>query len=337
MSNESDDPGVVTLHSGLVDRLDAGVNRVMQNFWKPGDEKLKKLVAFSSVADIQSKANQLMAEWNGENEPLICPKNVKALGLAFLIDLSQRSSPRLIRILKEVLRRLALERALDEEFIKLTIENLNMVELKVGDIIERSNLSSESPLVDIKLFTRGGVICVDCEICSAIDYCVTCVDYLCGACSRKIHSRGQRRNHKVFSLSRCENFLASCPKPATVECVTTLKRFCPSCFTSIHLPTISMDLRSGPRIINYSTEWESINKDNKYLENLKSVDVSNDWYPFNDRYGTPFVYNFKTRESRRRSPAVIEEESVSICDEESDVSARINAVPLKKLHFPFSA
>lgn len=291
----------------------------------------------SKSSDIRNEVNQLLVNWNGEDEPFVCPGNIQNLAMILRIDLSQKCSPRVIRILKDALRKLALERNMAEETMKLAIEYVNSDRSFVGEESLSSPSFQGSDRMDIKIFSKGGFSCVECEKVCAIHYCLVCFDFLCDSCSLRIHRKGQRRLHKLFSLSRCEN-VDNCTRPASVECPITRKRFCASCYTEIYLPTVPLHQRSGaPALINYASEWNSLHVDEGIgIDSLKNCDVQNDWYPFNDRYGVIFYYNFKTEESQRRAPGSVFDDSNDsiICDEQSDVSERIDCLPLRSFNLP---
>lgn len=337
MSAAKDDPGVDTRHSGLVVRLEAGVNSVMH---KVNKKRKPKVSSKQNQVEIVTKVNKLLSNWNNEEEPFVCPSNVEHLSSILGLDLSRGPSVRIVRVLKDVLRTLSLNRELSADDVQLAIENIKMISYLEQDQcrINAPALSAQTAKrIDVKDLARGGVQCVNCEKDPVMHYCLVCLDFMCNSCSSKMHGKGKRRSHKMFSLKRCEVDHQTCPNPATVRCRSSMKSFCAGCYSDFYLPSVPIEQRSQPSIINYSHEWEQVKIEILEIhDQLINSDTRNDWFPFSDLNGVQFFYNFIARESRCRSQGSIQSDYSSVCDERSDVIERIENLVLKTFNFPFN-
>lgn len=117
-------------------------------------------------------------------------------------------------------------------------------------------------------------------------------------------------------------------------CASAGRIFCFKCYTESYIKTIPLPDRPLPKRIDYEKEWLELVRTRSLTEEI-SGDIGNDWYPFFDRFGVLFYYNFSTKESFRRSPVSLFDDEEPVGDEASDVSERIHGLNSMSFCFPF--
>ena len=221
---------------------------------------------------------------------VISPENVERLAKIFMNE-HVAEKPNAVRALREYLKIFTKQiREFGQVSEKTVEECLDAVTGK-----ERiGNSSLDYPEGDLKRFTTGSVVCVDChEI--ATRFCADCRDHFCRSCENRMHSKGKRSSHSVLRLEIC----SSCDrKPGKVRRAGSA--FCHQCYVDKVLKEIPIEERVQPP--------ERID----YCKQLRNLEISarqkifhkpeKEWHAFFDADGKVFYYNFKTQERMRREP-----------------------------------
>lgn len=269
-------------------------------------------------------------------DPVVCPQTVSAVGSIFGLEPGNHpNTTGIVRVLKCWLRRLGVGHPLNPQFVGLLYEHLQSEELRYETARQEHASAPITELQDLlSSLASGTETCSNCERKTAQVLCEACVDLYCPDCSSRIHRKGKRSRHRYHAVQQCQ-FSSGCGNRAVLECTVTGEPFCSSCYVNRHIHSIVMERRTPPRRIDYMSYW----KDNISLSNVTlpsfGTEAGNDWYPFYDRDGVLYHFNFRTGEAQRRSPMEMFEDEDQVPDEQSDVSIKLDKIACLPFKSPF--
>ena len=274
--------------------------------------------------------------WDGCKDPFVCPKNIETLCRALKIDLATLEPlSDLLRVLKKCLKECPVSGSWDPDQALLVVERINFELEKIHSSLARTDEARTVHYVGGASLTSLWLAnsCIHCEVSQAAKYCLLCSDWFCEGCFKVIHNRGNRRFHRSLDLIPCAS--EGCTRIAQLICVREDRALCANCYTYVYLPCVPLSDRELPARIDYA---ETLKKLREHGESSpdKDKDLGNDWFPFCDRFGVIYYYNFKSRESMRRSPISMFDDEDPVADESSDVSERVSKFSSRQFTSPFS-
>jgi hypothetical protein len=298
---------------------------------EPKKLQLQSLSSTSLLGGIE----EINRVWDGTKDPFVCPLNIERLSHRLGIDLSSvEPLSGVIRVLKQCLKKISLNRDSRSVELDLIVEHIAFELSRVQSVASESVVGSVVHKPDSNPLIHGlGKVCVNCEVSGAVKYCLQCCDWLCYDCFLHVHGHGSRRFHESIDLVSCGS--EGCSRCALLTCPRSNRSFCAECYSCAYLPGIPLSERTFPVRIDYEESWRRFNEREKLLPD-PATDAGNDWYPFCDRFGVVYFYNFKSRESLRRSPISMFDDEDPVADERSDVSARVSRTQSRKFTSPFN-